>query len=116
MKRFIEVNNLDVNQNIVHPLDEIEKGLNLLEGVETVRKKDHFKVLKGLWALLEKTRQKIYPFHELKQGLIYELIGEHYLKAGEANFAYYCLEIAGEMLENYQFIREANPDEIKIIV
>ena len=105
----MKINAVDLNDNITFPCDEIEKGINLVAenlGDEFPDKRE----FNNLISLLERTRSQIYYRHDLKQGLIYKLMGEYYLARKEKEYAKYCLEIAVELLKNYKFLNR----EVKI--
>lgn len=102
MSTKLKINNLELNDNIAFPCDEIEKGINFI--AEKMEEKASTGSLNDLIELLDQTRQKIYYRHDLKQGLIYKLMGEYYLARGEKEFARFSLEIAADLLKNYKTI------------
>ncbi|HCL57344.1 MAG TPA: hypothetical protein DHW82_10110 [Spirochaetia bacterium] len=112
MKNLIEINAIETNQNFTHPYDEIEKEINFI-GLEAERIKPKKAVLKHLFFLLDKTREKLYLYHDLKQGLIYYLTGDYYLKNGEYQFAKFSLEIAYELLKNYRGMNAGIKETLK---
>ncbi len=93
-----QTNLLENNNNIIHPFDNLEKSINIIADNKNHPKKS----LLILYKLLEHTRQKVYQNHGLKQGIIYQLIAEHFIKKNHFQFAHYNLEIANELLKNYK--------------
>jgi len=102
MIQNIAVNTVDLNSNIMYPIDEIERGLCwVAQNFNSARQSKS--IPKILYALLERTREQIFERHDLKQGLIYKLLGDYYLLNGQVDYAKFSFEIAHELLFHYRF-------------
>jgi len=116
MAGFIPINSLSTNENITHKFDEFETVLNLLScEINSVHPKK--KLLENLKYLLKIIHEKEFRDQKLKEGLLYKLLGDYYLTAGQPYAARSSFEKAQSILSSYpslSFLHLEAIDEEKI--